>query len=179
MSDVGATEIMDIWNDFKQHTGLALIFLAVGASAGLFAYKYVSDVFNADVVLHDSYIYKSEIEKTHVPIERYQALAEEMKSVKADSESLKKQVAQLQASQSAMSVSVCQRFASEANAIMVQQQQVEQSIQSALSPYSAYITQNEQQLQADSKRVQELRKYSEQLNQQLIQVRSEIAKCNK
>ena len=170
---------MDIWVDFKKHTGLALIFLAIGAGAGLCAYKYISGVFNADVVLHDSYIYKSEIEKTHVPIERYQALSEEMKSVKMNSENLKKQVIQLQASQSEMSVSVCQRFASEANRVMAQQEQVEQSIQSALSPYSAYITKNELQLQADSRRVQEQRKYSEQLNQQLIQIRSEIAKCNK
>jgi hypothetical protein len=170
---------MDILDDFKQHTGLALIFLGVGAGAGLFAYKHVSGIFNADVVLHGSYIYKSEIEKTHVPIERHQALADEMKSVKADNENLKKQVTQLQASQSAMSVSVCQRFGHEANAIMTEQQRVEQSIQSALSPYVAYSSKNEQQLQADAKRVQELRKYSEQLNQQIIQVRTEIAKCNK
>jgi hypothetical protein len=170
---------MDILNDFKQHTGLALIFLSVGAGAGLFAYKHVSGIFNADVVLHGSYIYKSEIEKTHVPIERHQALADEMKSVKADNENLKKQVTQLQASQSAMSVSVCQRFGHEANAIMTEQQRVEQSIQSALSPYVAYSSKNEKQLQADAKRVQELRKYSEQLNQQIIQVRTEIAKCNK
>lgn len=170
---------MDIWDDFKKHPGLALIFLAAGFGAGLTAYKYVSSIFNADVVLHDSYIYKSEIEKTHVPIERHQAVAEEMKTAKADNESLKKQLAQLQASQAAMTQSVCQRFAQEANAIMVEQQQTEREIQSSLSPYVAYIPKNEQQLQADAKRVQESRKYSEQLNQQIIQVRTEIAKCAK
>jgi hypothetical protein len=168
---------MDIWDDFTKHTGLALIFLGVGAGAGLFAYKYISGVFNADVVLHDSYIYKSEIEKTHVPIERHQALADEMKSVKADNESLKKQATQLQISQSTMTISVCQRFAHEANTIMAQQQQVEADIQFALSPYVVYSAKSEQQQLADTKRVQELRKYSEQLNQQIVQVRSEIAKC--
>ena len=79
-------------------------------------------------MLRDSYSYKSEIDKTHVPIERHQALADEMKSVKADNENMKKQVTQLQASQSAMSVSVCQLFGHEANALMTEQHRVEQSI---------------------------------------------------
>jgi hypothetical protein len=170
---------MDIWNDFKRHPGLGLIFLAVGFSAGLGAYRYVSGIFNADVVLHDSYIYKSEIEKSHVPIERYQAIADELNSTKSDNENLKKLISQLQASQSAISVSVCQRFVQEMDTIMFEQQQTEREIQSLLSPNILYIAKNEQQLQADSKRVQELRKHSELLNQQLIQVRSEIAKCAK
>lgn len=170
---------MEILDDLKKHPGIALIFFAIGLCAGLGAYKYISGLFNADVVLHDSYIFKSEIEKTHIPVERYQAIAEDMKSAKADNENLKKQIALLQASQSAASWSVCQRIAQDANVVMLEQQKTEREIQSALSPYAAYIPKNDQQLQADAKRVEELRKYSEQLNQQIIQVRTEITKCAK
>lgn len=48
---------MQLLDDFKKHTALALLFLSTGFIAGLGAYKYVSGFFNADVVLHDSYIY--------------------------------------------------------------------------------------------------------------------------
>ena len=170
---------MQLWEDFKKHTALALLFLAIGFGAGLGTYKYMSGFFNADVVLHDSYIYKSEIEKTHVPIERFAYISEELKAAKSETESLKKQNAQLLASQNSMSVSVCQRYATEANSIMTEQQRTENSIQSALSLYTSYLKKDEPQLQADTRRAQELRKYSELLNQQLIQVRGEIAKCGK
>ncbi len=170
---------MSLWEEFKNHTAIALLFLVTGFGAGLGAYKYLSGFFNADVVLHDSYVYKSDIEKTHVPNERYAYVAEELKSAKVEIELLKKQNTQLLASQSAMSVSVCQRYAAEANEIISQQQQVEKSIQSTLSPYTNFAAKDEQQLQADAKRVAEFRKYSEQLNQQLIQVRTEISKCAK
>ena len=170
---------MQLWDDFKNHTALALLFLATGFGAGLATYKYLSGFFNADVVLHDSYIYKSEIEKTHVPIERFAYISEELKTTKSENENLKKQNTQLLASQNSMSVSVCQRYAAEANSIMAAQQDTESSIQSALSLYSSYSKKDEQQLQADARRAQELRKYSELLNQQIIQVRGEIAKCGK
>lgn len=170
---------MGLWEDFKNHTGLALLFLAVGFGAGIGTYKYISGFFNADVVLHDSYIYKSEIEKTHVPVERFSYATEELKNAKSEIETLKKQSAQLMASQNSMSVSVCQRYASEANATVIEQQNVEDSIQSELSLYGPYSKKDDQQLQAGARRAQELRKYSELLNQQLMQVRGEIAKCGK
>ncbi len=62
---------------------------------------------------------------------------------------------------------------------MIEQQHTENSIQSALSLYIAYLKKDDQQLQADARRARELRKYSELLNQQLIQVRGELAKCGK
>lgn len=170
---------MQIWEDFKKNTALALLFLATGFGAGLGAYKYLSGFFNADVVLSNSYIYKTDIEKTHIPTERYMFITEELKAAKSEIESLKKQNVQLIAAQSSMSVSVCQRYAQEANAIISEQQRTERDIQSALSLYGFSSKKDEPQLQADTRRAQELRKYSEQLNQQLIQIRSEISKCGK
>ncbi|WP_421148520.1 hypothetical protein [Aeromonas dhakensis] len=170
---------MQLLDDFKKHTALALLFLSTGFIAGLGAYKYVSGFFNADVVLHDSYIYKSDIEKTHVPIERYTYVSEELDRTKLHNENLQKQQAQLLASQSSMSISICQRHASEANAIILKQQAAESSIQSALSLYSGIYKKDDDQLRADERLVEELRRYSELLNQQLIQVRGEISKCGK
>lgn len=170
---------MPFWEEFKAHTALALGFLAMGFIAGLGTFKYLSGFFNADVVLHGSYIYKSEIEKTHVPTERYVFVVEELKAAKSENESLRKQNSQLLASQSTMSVSVCQRYAHEANSIISEQRSTEAAIQSALSLYVSLTKKDEPQLQADARRAQELRKYSELLNQQLIQVRGEISKCGK
>lgn len=170
---------MRLLDDFKKHTALALLFLSTGFIAGLGVYKYISSLFNADVVLHDSYVYKSDIEKTHVPIERYTYLLGEFNRTKLQNESLQKQQAQLSASQSSMSISICQRLASEANAIILKQQAAESSIQSALSLYSGIYKKDDDQLQADERLVEELRRYSGLLNQQLIQVRGEISKCGK
>lgn len=170
---------MQILEDFKKHTALGLLFLAIGFVAGLSAYKYISGLFNADVVLRDSYVYKTDIEKTHVPTEKYMFIAEELKAAKSENESLKKHNSQLLVAQSSMSVSVCQRYAQEANQIISEQQRTERDIQSALSLYGFASKKDELQLQADTRRAQELRKYSEQLNQQLIQIRGEISKCGK
>jgi hypothetical protein len=167
---------MSLLEEFKNHTSIALLFLVAGFGAGLGTYKYLSGFFNADVVLHDSYVYKSDIEKTHVPNERYSYVVEQLKNSKAEVETLKKQSDGLLASQSAMAVSVCQRYANEANAIIAEQRHVETSIQVTLTSYGF---RDEKLLQADAKRAEELRKYSELLNQQLIQIRGEISKCGK
>lgn len=167
---------MQLWDEFKNHTAIAILFLATGFTAGIGSYKYLSGFFNADVVLHDSYVYKSDIEKTHVPVERFAYLTEELKAAKLEAETAKKQNTQLQAAQNAMSVSVCQRYAEEANAIIGVQQRTEASIQAELSPLYG---RNQEQTQLSTKRVEEARKYSELLNQQLLQIRGEIAKCGR
>jgi hypothetical protein len=165
--------------DFKNHTALALLFLFSGFITGLGTYKYVSSFFNADVVLRDSYIYKSDIEKTHVPIERFTYLSEEMKLIKLENSVLKNQNTQLQSLQSSVTVSICRRHANEINALVIEQRGIENSIQAVLSPYSKYSVKSDSLLQADSLRAKELRKHSEFLNQQLIHVRGELAKCGR
>jgi hypothetical protein len=166
-------------DDIKQHPAIAIIFLGAGFLIGLGAFRYGAGFFNAAVVLRDSYIYKSEVETTHVPIQRFAAVSDELKGLRSENESLRREVEQLRASQSAMSTSVCQRFAQEANTLASEQQRTESNVQYLLSPYAAYSKKTEDQLNADRMRVGELRKYSEQLNQQLIQVRAEVSRCNR
>lgn len=170
-----------IYDEFKEHTALALIFFGIGAIGVSFLYYVIyANLHLFDIVPHDSYIYRSVIEKTYVPIEQHEALKNEMKSLRINIENLIKQNTILQQSQSVMSTSVCQRFAYEADGIVNRQRKAEDDIQSLLSPTEwRGVAKSEIQMQADEKRAQELRQYSQQLDRQLFQVRSEIAKCNK
>ncbi|AKJ28598.1 hypothetical protein AAW51_1907 [Caldimonas brevitalea] len=169
---------MVLLEDFKRHTGLALIFLAAGFIGGLLTYRHVAGIFNADVVLKNSYIYKSEIERTHVPVERYKLLSEDLKDLRSESEKLKALLVQSQLAVSALSGSVCDRFTQEANSLMVEQQSVERQIQQALDTGSLLGgTKADSDMEADGRKAAELRRYSAQLQQQLMQVRGEIARC--
>jgi hypothetical protein len=169
--------IMWIVDEFRKSPVIAAMFFVIGFVIGLGAFKYGSGLFNADVVLRGSYIYKSDIESTFVPVQRFAALSEELKSVKLENESFRKEVEHLRAGQSAMSTSVCQRFAMDASSLTTDQHLTESEIQRLLSPYTAYAMKSEPQLGADRLRVQELRKYSQQINDQLLQLRNEISKC--
>lgn len=165
--------------EFKKNPWLAVAFFALGFIVGLGAFKYGSSFFNADVVLRGSYIYKSDIESTHIPLQRYSAVSEELRAYKSENESMRRDVEYLRAAQSAMSTSVCQRFAIEINNLTAEQQRTEILIQNMLSPFNSFSYKSEDQINADRIRVAESRKYSEQLNSQLIQVRNEISKCNR
>jgi polyhydroxyalkanoate synthesis regulator phasin len=171
--------LISVFDDLKKNPAIAIIFFFIGSVAGLSAYKYVSGVVNADVVLSGSYIYKTDIDKDYVAKERYAAQADELKSAKSDVESLKKQLADLKAAQLTMSNSVCQRFALDENNVITEQSNVEREIQSALSPYISAMPKGDELMQADAHRVDELRKYSEQLNQQLIQLRTNLSSCGR
>ncbi|WP_447042680.1 hypothetical protein [Vreelandella sp. H-I2] len=166
-------------NDVKQHPGVAVVFFVVGFVVGLGVFKYGAGFFNADVVLKGAYVYKSELESSYVPLQRFSAATEEINSIKSENDSLRSEVERLRLSQSEMSTSVCQRFATEANNLIIEQQRVESDIQALLSPYMGYSKKSEDRLNADRARVQEFRAYSGNLNVQLAQVRGEISKCNR
>lgn len=170
---------MSLLQDFKDHSALAILFLGVGFTSGLGAYEYISGIFHTDVVLQNSYIFKTDIEKTHVPLERYNYISEELKLAKSENEKLKIYNAKLLESQSSMSSSVCQRYALEVNSISNEQKGVEKDIQNALSPYNAFNKKADYELIADSKKVEEMRKYSAQLNQQISLLREKMASCIK
>lgn len=114
-----------------------------------------------------------------MPLERYNYIIDELKSEKSENERLKIDNAKLLASQSSMSISVCQRYASEVNAITSTQQEVEKDIQQALSPYVEFNKKADYEIIADDKRAEEMRKYSEQLNQQIALLREKMASCIK
>ncbi|REG50461.1 hypothetical protein B0G80_6893 [Paraburkholderia sp. BL6669N2] len=171
--------LISVLEDLKKSPAIAIVFFLIGSIAGLGAYKYVSGVFNADVVLSGSYIYKTDIDKEYVTKDRYTAEADELKTAKSDLESIKKQLADVKAAQLTMSNSVCQRFALDEDNVITEQRNVEQNIQSALSPYISSIKKGDDLMQADMHRADELRKYSEQLNQQLVQLRTNLSNCGR
>ena len=168
---------LKLWEIFKNNVAVAQLFLFLGFASGVIAFKYVSDIFNVDVVLKGSYVFKNEIEKEYVPLERYRDLVQKIDALEQKNTNLKKLNSSLQEQVSQVSVSVCQRYASEADSIIEEQRQVEKDIQKLLSLYYSYDKKDESQLAADREKVGELRKYSDSLNQQLIQVREKISKC--
>jgi hypothetical protein len=87
---------INIWGYFKKNTVIALLFLACGFYLAVLAYKNSK----LDLVPHDSYIYKSDIEKT----EPFKAMATELKLTKAQKESLEKQLQE-------RNLSTCQHLA--------------------------------------------------------------------
>lgn len=170
---------MEFWKEFKNNVAVALLFLLVGFIVGVGAYKYLSDFFNADVVLKGSYLYKTDIEKQYVNIDRYEKALKNIERLESENTNLKSQNANLKASVSEFSISVCQRYASEANSIIEVQRDVEDQIQKALSLYVSFNKKDNEQLLADKEKSIELRRYSELLNEQLIQVREKISNCVK
>ncbi|ABO23559.1 hypothetical protein SHLO109777_02980 [Shewanella loihica] len=170
---------MEFWNEFKNSVAVALLFLLLGFIGGVGAYKYLSDFFNADVVLKGSYVYKTDIEKQFISAELYEKALKRIEGLETKNADLKSNNDSLRASVSEFSRSICQRYASEANSIIDEQREVEDSIQNALSLFISYSKKDEERLAADKEKAIELRKYSAQLNEQLIQVREKISKCVK
>lgn len=171
--------ILDLWKDFKNKIPIPIIFLIVGYVAGIGTYKYLSHFLNADVVLKDSYVYKSEIYKQYVPIDDYKKLEAELKSLKDEKLLLEKQNTSIQETISDYSKSICEKFEIEAKSLIKEQQQIEKKIQETLSPYTGGIGWNkkeESQLLSDKEKVKELRRHSELLNNQLMQIREKISK---
>jgi hypothetical protein len=160
---------IDIWGNFKKYTGLALLFLCLGAGGMAVGGKSLLEVFQLDLVPRNFYIYKSDIDKTHVPIERFKEVAADLKLTKKQSESFKKQLLK-----SSASTSRRQRLEQQEDAIIAEQQRTDESIDLALRYQSLS---NEEPSIADTARVQELRRRSELWNQQLTQVRTELSKC--
>lgn len=170
---------MPIWDDVKAHPAMAGIFLLTGFVAGLSAYKYVPVLNDAETVIKGSYILKVDIDKTHVSQERYKTLETDLSSAKTEVEALTKRSQDLSKQVSEMSSSVCQRYALDVSSLTGEQQRAETTIQAVLSPYTFAGVKDQAQLLADDQRAKQLSRYSEQLNQQIIQIRGELAKCGR
>lgn len=163
---------MEIWKEFKNNIAVALLFLTIGFAAGLGTYKYLSDFFNTEVVLKDSYIYKSDIEESYVHLNKYEALLNDFDSQIKEKAAIEARNKELQMSLSEISTAVCKTFELDVSNITKRQQKVEAEIKDK-SRYRGISSED----RSNQKIVIELRKYSEQLNQQLIQVREKLSKC--
>src|SRR5690554_6825994 len=102
--------MLEFWNVFKNNVAVALLFMLIGFLGGVGTYKYLSDFFNADVVLKNSYVYKTDLEKNYVIVDIYNKLAEKLSSLEKENVELRQQNSKLKDSMSEFSISVCQRY---------------------------------------------------------------------
>ncbi|WP_199459790.1 hypothetical protein [Vibrio owensii] len=194
---------MDIWNIIKKHPAMAIFCVCVGYAGGIGTYKYLSVFLSTDVVLKNSYIYKSEIDKTHVPIEQYNLLRDEYRDIKLDIKNnyisldvhsyvlndlalvrdnlrkLREENITLIEYKSKSVAESCKQTASEIKSILNHQNKVEQNIAKLVSVYlpSGSQIKNDNRIKGDLLKAEEQRKYSEQLNLQLEELYKQRQRC--
>jgi hypothetical protein len=151
-----------------------------GLLAGFGAEKYQAEKLNSEMVAKGSYVLQSDIAKSYVPMERFMATSQELQATKAERDGFRQLYEGLKETQSAMTVSVCQRYAAETDSLAHTQEQTERSIQAIRTPtLHLFGKETDEQVADDEKRVKELQRYSAELNQQLMQLRELSSKCAK
>ncbi len=182
---------------------MAIFCVCVGYAGGIGTYKYLSVFLSTDVVLKNSYIYKSEIDKTHVPIEQYNLLRDEYRDIKLDIKNnyisldvhsyvlndlalvrdnlrkLREENITLIEYKSKSVAESCKQTASEIKSILNHQNKVEQNIAKLVSVYlpSGSQIKNDNRIKGDLLKAEEQRKYSEQLNLQLEELYKQRQRC--
>lgn len=165
-------------DQLKQHPHIAVLFLIVGVFIGVMATRYIPGLAGADTVLHDSYLYKTEVQSKYVPIEQFTAKEQALNNLKTQFDVLQAAFNKLQLAQGVIAKQACERFANEVTTLSNRQQTIDQNIQSTLSgPSIGMAVFGNRQAEIDDLYIQELRKSSEQLNQQILQIRSALIKC--
>ena len=194
---------MTIWNEFKQHTALGILFFILGFSAGLGAYKYLADFFNTEVVVKGSYLPRADIEKQFVSIEKYTIISNEYKDFREEvakgyvSETVHSYVIEnleyyklefkrlrnkydvLDNSQTKITLQICIQNSKNINSLVQLQQDVEGLIGSLVSKFNSSYEKSEYQIASDLLKSDQQRIYSQQLNLQLIKLYETRTKCIK
>lgn len=173
--------------DVKNHPGIAVLFLVLGLGIGLWSHNWLIASLNSKYVLvvADSFVDKSEVAKSYVPIEKYTQISGELQKAQVERDKLTSQNKQIsedyQKAKSMWSSAICQRFEKDIALITSKQDLVESDIQRLLATGTQILDRKVEkdplQIEGDRARAAELRKQSEGLSQQLAQLRSEVVKC--
>jgi hypothetical protein len=155
------------------------VFVLIAYGGGLFTSKYVFEALSLEVIPKNSFVYKVDIEKEYVPAAKYTALLAQAQSLEQTRTALTASLesAKSNGDRAVYSQAVCNRFAQEINNHTNWLGQVTTRIQTLTSAFYTNGVKGEDWRQSDERQANDLRKYAEQLNQQLTKIREDYSKC--
>jgi hypothetical protein len=195
---------LNIWNSIKTNPDIAILCLCIGYVGGIGTYKYLSDYLDTDVVLKNSYIFKSEIDKNYVSLAQYNILRDEYRDIKSeiknsfvsldvhnyllkDLKEMSHGVSKLRNDNISLTeyksnsvATFCKQTTDEIRTMVRLQNKVETQIEQLVDTFSPLSSspKRDTRIKSDRLKAEEKRKHSEQLNLQLTELYKLRQKCS-
>lgn len=169
-----------LYDEISNKPALTVVLLVLIVAAyflGLLTSKYIFDAFSLQVVPKGSFVYNADIVNDYVTAKKYEDLLNQKRDLERTNDELKSELTRIKERGIAYSQAVCNRIAQEIDNYTRQHSQTMSSIQSLTSAYTALGLKDQDSRENDEHQAAELRKYTEQLNQQLTRLREDFSKC--